>query len=215
MAGVERRHGFDHFKRTVCAVSAHGKTIHIVRQRAFANVNVASRIRKGLDPDRANDGIRSVFDLTSNVRALPFVPVRNMRKLGFSALCAQNAQLVHLPALSAGGAEELRTARTHLVFRLAVGALIQNLVQTFCTAGAGDANAALALPKSEMPHLQRHTHAPEGTQSAVELLKVLLRLTSEKHGVASKVIANSDDLEKIAAEGEKAEVEAKYAENNQ
>jgi ribonuclease D len=69
-------------------------------------------------------------------------------------------------------------------------------------------NAALALPKSEMPHLERHTHAPEGTQSAVELLKVLLRLTSEKHGVASKVIANSDDLEKIAAEGEKADVAA-------
>lgn len=69
-------------------------------------------------------------------------------------------------------------------------------------------NAALALPKSEMPHLERHAHAPEGTQSAVELLKVLLRLTSEKHGVASKVIANSDDLEKIAAEGEKAEVAA-------
>jgi len=69
-------------------------------------------------------------------------------------------------------------------------------------------NTALALPKSEMPHLERHTHAPEGTQSAVELLKVLLRLTSEKHGVASKVIASSDDLEKIAAEGEKAEVAA-------
>ncbi|MGL4197509.1 MAG: ribonuclease D [Allorhizobium sp.] len=69
-------------------------------------------------------------------------------------------------------------------------------------------NAALALPKSEMPHLERHAHAPEGTQSAVELLKVLLRLTSEKHGVASKVIANSDDLEKIAAEGEKAQVAA-------
>lgn len=69
-------------------------------------------------------------------------------------------------------------------------------------------NTALAMPKSEMPHLERHTHAPEGTQSAVELLKVLLRLTSEKHGVASKVIANSDDLEKIAAEGEKAQVAA-------
>ncbi|THV25641.1 ribonuclease D [Peteryoungia ipomoeae] len=69
-------------------------------------------------------------------------------------------------------------------------------------------NTALALPKSEMPHLQRHTHAPEGTQSAVELLKVLLRLTSEKHGVAAKVIANSEDLEKIAAEGEAAQVAA-------
>lgn len=69
-------------------------------------------------------------------------------------------------------------------------------------------NAALALPKSDMPHVHRHNHAPEGAQAAVELLKVLLRLTSEKHGVASKVIANSDDLEKIAAEGEKADVPA-------
>ncbi|MCJ7994747.1 ribonuclease D [Rhizobium cremeum] len=69
-------------------------------------------------------------------------------------------------------------------------------------------NAALALPKSDMPHVQRHSHAPEGAQAAVELLKVLLRLTSEKHGVASKVIANSEDLEKIAAEGEKADVPA-------
>ncbi len=41
-----------------------------------------------------------------------------------------------------------------------------------------------------------------------ELLKVLLKLISEKHGVAPKVIANSDDLDKIAAEGEKAEVAA-------
>ncbi|EHS48688.1 ribonuclease D [Rhizobium sp. PDO1-076] len=79
------------------------------------------------------------------------------------------------------------------------------------TAGAvivEQVNAALALPKSEMPHVQRHTHAPEGAQSAVELLKVLLRLTSEKHGVASKVIANSEDLERIAAEGENAPVAA-------
>ena len=71
-------------------------------------------------------------------------------------------------------------------------------------------NAALALPKSDMPHVQRHSHAPEGAQAAVELLKVLLRLTSEKHGVASKVIANTEDLEKIAAEGEKADVQAMH-----
>lgn len=71
-------------------------------------------------------------------------------------------------------------------------------------------NAALALPKADMPHVQRHSHAPEGAQAAVELLKVLLRLTSEKHGVASKVIANTEDLEKIAAEGENAEVQAMH-----
>ncbi|MGI8396193.1 ribonuclease D [Agrobacterium deltaense] len=69
-------------------------------------------------------------------------------------------------------------------------------------------NAALALPKEEMPKAPRHTHAPEGSGAAVELLKVLLKLTADKHGVAAKVIANSDDLDKIAAEGEKATVAA-------
>jgi len=69
-------------------------------------------------------------------------------------------------------------------------------------------NAALALPKTEMPHPPKHVHVPEGTAAAVELLKVLLKLISDKEGVAAKVIANSDDLEKIAAEGDKAEVAA-------
>ena len=69
-------------------------------------------------------------------------------------------------------------------------------------------NAALALPKTEMPQLVRAPHSPEGTGAASELLKVLLKLIAEKNGVAAKVIANSDDLDKIAAEGEKAEVQA-------
>ncbi|NZD51706.1 ribonuclease D [Rhizobium leguminosarum] len=69
-------------------------------------------------------------------------------------------------------------------------------------------NTALALPKADMPHAPRQAQAPEGAAAAVELLKVLLKLISEKHGVAPKVIANSEDLDKIAAEGEKAEVAA-------
>jgi ribonuclease D len=69
-------------------------------------------------------------------------------------------------------------------------------------------NAALALPKEDMPKAPRHSHAPEGSGAAVELLKVLLKLTADKHGVAAKVIANSEDLDKIASEGEKASVAA-------
>ena len=69
-------------------------------------------------------------------------------------------------------------------------------------------NEALALPKNEMPHLDRPSKSPEGASAASELLKVLLKLTTEKHGVAPKVIATSDDLDRIAAEGEAAEVEA-------
>ncbi len=67
---------------------------------------------------------------------------------------------------------------------------------------------ALALPRADMPQPQRHTHAPEGAAAAAELLKVLLKLISEKRGVAAKVIANSEDLDRIAAEGENAEVPA-------
>ena len=79
------------------------------------------------------------------------------------------------------------------------------------TSGAGiveAVNTALALPKDAMPRPPKHNHVPEGTAAAVELLKVLLKLISDKQGVAAKVIANTDDLEKIAAEGETAEVAA-------
>ena len=69
-------------------------------------------------------------------------------------------------------------------------------------------SAALALPKAEMPHAPKPTRSPEGTGAAVELLKVLLKLISDREGVAAKVIANTDDLEKIAAEGESAGVPA-------
>ncbi|OCP16488.1 MULTISPECIES: ribonuclease D [unclassified Ensifer] len=69
-------------------------------------------------------------------------------------------------------------------------------------------NEALAIPKTELPKLPRQNHTPEGAAAATEMLKVLLKLIAEKQGVAAKIIANSDDLDKIAAEGEKADVGA-------
>ncbi|MGN6549407.1 MAG: ribonuclease D [Pararhizobium sp.] len=69
-------------------------------------------------------------------------------------------------------------------------------------------NSALSLPKDQMPRLPRHQPAPEGAAAATELLKVLLKLVTEQHGVAAKIIANSDDIERIAAQGEKADVAA-------
>jgi ribonuclease D len=50
-----------------------------------------------------------------------------------------------------------------------------------------------------LPRLERHRPAVNG-QATVELLKVLLRMTSEHHGVAAKVIATVDDLDRIAAD---------------
>lgn len=69
-------------------------------------------------------------------------------------------------------------------------------------------NEALALPRDEMPRLERVAQAPQGAAAASELLKVLLKMTTEEFGVAPKVIANSDDLDRIAAEGEAASVGA-------
>ncbi|MGS4884271.1 MULTISPECIES: ribonuclease D [unclassified Roseibium] len=59
---------------------------------------------------------------------------------------------------------------------------------------------ALDIPKSELPKLPKGRQAPDGSAAAVDLLKVLLKLVSEAHGVAAKVIATVDDLEKIAAD---------------
>jgi ribonuclease D len=50
-----------------------------------------------------------------------------------------------------------------------------------------------------LPRLERHRPAVNG-QATIELLKVLLRMTSEQHGVAAKVIATVDDLDRIAAD---------------
>ena len=59
---------------------------------------------------------------------------------------------------------------------------------------------ALEIPKDELPRVPRHKPAPNGNGAAVDLLKVLLKMISESHGVASKVIATVDDLEAIAAD---------------
>jgi ribonuclease D len=53
-------------------------------------------------------------------------------------------------------------------------------------------------PKT-LPRLDRFRPAANGA-AIVELLKVLLRMTAERHGVAAKVIATVDDLDRIAAD---------------
>jgi len=57
----------------------------------------------------------------------------------------------------------------------------------------------LARDPKTLPRLERPRGAVNG-QATVELLKVLLRMTAERHGVAAKVIATVDDLDRIAAD---------------
>lgn len=68
----------------------------------------------------------------------------------------------------------------------------------------------LAIPKDQLPKLPKAIQAPEGTAAASELLKVLLRQVADRQGVAAKVLASGDDIDRIAAEGEKADVPAMH-----
>ncbi|SEB34165.1 ribonuclease D [Nitratireductor aquibiodomus] len=67
---------------------------------------------------------------------------------------------------------------------------------------------AMALPKEDLPRLPRPPHAPEGAAAAAELLKVLLKLVADRQGVAPKMLASSDDIDRIAADGADADVPA-------
>jgi ribonuclease D len=59
----------------------------------------------------------------------------------------------------------------------------------------------LARDPATLPKIEKPRNNSNGA-AIVELLKVLLRMTSERHAVASKVIATVDDLEQIAADDE-------------
>lgn len=58
----------------------------------------------------------------------------------------------------------------------------------------------LALDPAGLPEIDRDRGAAGANPATVELLKVLLRMIAEQNAVAAKIIANSDDLERIAAD---------------
>jgi ribonuclease D len=60
-------------------------------------------------------------------------------------------------------------------------------------------NRGLARDPASLPRLEKPRQGPNGN-ATVELLKVLLRMASERHGVAAKVIATVEDLERIAGD---------------
>ncbi len=60
----------------------------------------------------------------------------------------------------------------------------------------------LADPEAHAPRLDRPAHNQPAPPSVVELLKVLLKAKSDNAGVATKLIANVADLEKIALDDE-------------
>jgi ribonuclease D len=67
--------------------------------------------------------------------------------------------------------------------------------------------AGLARDPRELPPIDKHRPQSQSQSATVELLKVLLKMVAEKHHVAAKVVATSDDLDRIA-ESDEADVGA-------
>ena len=60
----------------------------------------------------------------------------------------------------------------------------------------------MARPSEALPSLPRRRPNAEGAGAAVDLMKVLLKMTAEAQGVAPKVIATTEDLEAIVSGGD-------------
>jgi len=58
---------------------------------------------------------------------------------------------------------------------------------------------ARALPDEALPEAPRERSGPQASPALVALLKVLLAAQSEAHHVAPRLLASSDDLERLAA----------------
>lgn len=67
--------------------------------------------------------------------------------------------------------------------------------------------ATLALPKDQLPKIQKPQRPPRGIGPVVDLLRVLLKYQCEEHRVAQRLIATTSDLEAIAA-SDRADVRA-------
>lgn len=81
----------------------------------------------------------------------------------------------------------------------------ENLAKSLVERGILEAmKNGLSLPLDKLPKFSKKQRLPKGIAPITDLLKVLLKLKCEQHDVAQKLVANSRDIELIAAFGEKA-----------
>jgi len=105
----------------------------------------------------------------------------------------RDESLVEIAAHVPKGAEELARTRglSESLARGKIGAEILAAVAK----GA-------AIPESEAPRLVERGDQPRPNGALAELLRVLLKMRAEEHNVAPRLIADSEDLDLLAAEDE-------------
>ncbi|MFP6729677.1 MAG: ribonuclease D [Alphaproteobacteria bacterium] len=78
--------------------------------------------------------------------------------------------------------------------RLAEGSMGKSLIAAV--------TAGLAMPEADRPKAPKARPSARGAGPVIELLKVLLKKKCEAHDVAQRLVANSAELERIAAEND-------------
>ncbi len=103
----------------------------------------------------------------------------------------RDEQLFDVAAHHPTGAEEL--GRTRGLSREMAGGRIGQAILKAVAEG-------LAVPEAECPAPPPRAERPAGLGPMIDLLKVLLKMKCETHEVAQKLVANTADLEAIAAD---------------
>jgi ribonuclease D len=189
---------------------------------AVADVTHLRDVFAALDSDLKkrgrNDWVSEEMEVLTSPRTYDFHPerawerlktrVRKPRELAVlievAAWREQEAQSRDVPRSRVLKDDAVGDIATHAPTSLERLASLRSLPKGFDRSKwGGDIVAAvqrgLARDPSTLPKIERPRGNSNGA-AIVELLKVLLRMTSERHAVASKIIATVDDLEQIAAD---------------
>ena len=189
---------------------------------AVSDVTHLRDVFTALDADlrkrRRNDWVSEEMEVLTSPRTYDFHPerawerlktrVRKPRELAVlmevAAWREQEAQSRDVPRSRVLKDDAVGDIVTHAPTSLEKLATLRSLPKGFDRSKWGTEIIAavqrgLARDPATLPKLEKPRNNSNGT-AIVELLKVLLRMTSERHAVASKVIATVDDLEQIAAD---------------
>ena len=133
----------------------------------------------------------------------------NRRMLGLlQAICAwreREAQRVNVPRQRLLKDESLLEIAATAPESAEALARVRGISKGFAEGKSGQGllaalKTALARPDHEMPLSPNAKDGPRASPALVALLKVLLAAKAEAHNVAAKLIASSDDLDRLAAE---------------
>ena len=87
------------------------EAVHVVNHRAFAQTDKALGVRERIDGDGTLEEVCTRLDLCPDLRPFPFIPVRHVVKLRFTADGRQLAVDAERPGLAAGAAAKRAAPR--------------------------------------------------------------------------------------------------------